>query len=370
MTRPGSMSSSHVIDTFDDLPTPLVMAPVGTGRRTVTQRLTLPLSDPLAAADKNAWESLLNWYARDLPPEMPTPMMLPPAPGRSIGSPVLGARSGWQVYDDDMLESPLVLPETHVKKREARVDSFELGLVNGVGPTIDPSRLIKPHNGHPVSRDKRTQSMGRVGRVRKSTTAIFDALISPPLPPFNPPPLSIGHPLPESNPAQDHVKRPMNSFILYRRDHNLITRLKHPEMTVQQISRHLGAQWHAEPQSVRDAYREKAFQEVKRHQEQHPDYQYHPRPPRRRRRSSIRGDGGDSTARPDTSQRVNQTPSDPTPHETIPTPTMIVSFDQILANRPFSNGDGGLLESQSPIDYFQVNTTEEHDLDIPTIDLL
>lgn len=79
--------------------------------------------------------------------------------------------------------------------------------------------------------------------------------------------------------------RPMNAFILYRRELHAKLQEMHPTMTMPDISKAVSKLWRGESEKVRNAYCQKAKEMRERHAEMYPGFQY--RSYGRRRRSTC-----------------------------------------------------------------------------------
>lgn len=80
--------------------------------------------------------------------------------------------------------------------------------------------------------------------------------------------------------CEDHeaqrIKRPKNSFILYRLAKADEIRKSMGTNSNQDVSKQAGAKWAAEPQAVKDRFEALAQQEKERHARMYPDYKYKP----------------------------------------------------------------------------------------------
>ncbi|KAH7061550.1 hypothetical protein B0J12DRAFT_736665 [Macrophomina phaseolina] len=81
------------------------------------------------------------------------------------------------------------------------------------------------------------------------------------------------------------IPRPRNAFILYRQHHQAAIVAQHPGLANPDISKIIGEQWKAQPESVRSEWKALAEEEKIRHQQQYPEYRYQPR--RGGRRGSL-----------------------------------------------------------------------------------
>ncbi|KAF9633821.1 hypothetical protein BFW01_g4715 [Lasiodiplodia theobromae] len=81
------------------------------------------------------------------------------------------------------------------------------------------------------------------------------------------------------------IPRPRNAFILYRQHHQAAIVAQHPGLANPEISKIIGEQWKAQPESVRSEWKALAEEEKIRHQQQYPEYRYQPR--RGGRRGSL-----------------------------------------------------------------------------------
>jgi hypothetical protein len=72
------------------------------------------------------------------------------------------------------------------------------------------------------------------------------------------------------------VKRPMNSFMLYRKAYQNRTKEYHLQNNHQVVSTVCGESWHIEPEEIRNQYNEWARIERTNHQNAHPGYKFSP----------------------------------------------------------------------------------------------
>ncbi|OJT14299.1 Sporulation minus regulator 2 [Trametes pubescens] len=77
--------------------------------------------------------------------------------------------------------------------------------------------------------------------------------------------------------TEPHIRRPLNAFMLYRRDFN--DRLKETgDRPFQQnlLSKTVGEQWNKEPDDVKEHYKELAMAEQEKHRRKYPGYKFKP----------------------------------------------------------------------------------------------
>jgi hypothetical protein len=94
---------------------------------------------------------------------------------------------------------------------------------------------------------------------------------------------------------RDTPPRPLNSFMIYRREYQKKIKEQHPNILLSELSRiskSAADEWAQEPQHVKQKYAEKARVEKERHMKLYPNYVYCPRRPSRskqRKKSTSEG---------------------------------------------------------------------------------
>jgi hypothetical protein len=101
---------------------------------------------------------------------------------------------------------------------------------------------------------------------------------------------------PEVTSSQNHIKRPLNAFMLWSHKQRQRIALNNPQMPNSEISKQLGAEWRRLSESDKDPFKEEAKKLKRQHELDHPNYKFVQR--RKRKLSPNHAAGNASSVLP------------------------------------------------------------------------
>nr|CAB3231215.1 capicua Cic protein /capicua homolog [Phallusia mammillata] len=79
---------------------------------------------------------------------------------------------------------------------------------------------------------------------------------------------------PRKKQGKDHIRRPMNAFMIFSKRHRSLVHQKHPNQDNRTVSKILGEWWYALSQGEKQKYHDLAFQVKEAHFKAHPDWKW------------------------------------------------------------------------------------------------
>lgn len=97
---------------------------------------------------------------------------------------------------------------------------------------------------------------------------------------------------PKKASKKNHVKRPLNAFMLWAKDERNKMREGNPELHNASISKHLGIVWQGLDRKIKDCYQAKAQQLKLLHEKEYPGYKYQPRKNKNKKAETVTTESG------------------------------------------------------------------------------
>ncbi|XP_022091787.1 uncharacterized protein LOC110979917 isoform X2 [Acanthaster planci] len=180
------------------------------------------------------------------------------------------------VYDakmNDVVLSPFAGPLFQINENcsNAFGDGFKLAVVTNRATPIDcsPIAALTPSTSKPHATTPPKICSDDVGVVITDVDTM-------------PAPNSDSLPRKRAHPT-NHIKRPMNAFMVWARIHRARLAHQFPHANNADISIQLGQSWNALTQEQKQPFYDEAEKLRKLHRQEHPGWVYSPRPPKRRR---------------------------------------------------------------------------------------
>ncbi|KPM07860.1 hypothetical protein NH340_JMT07556 [Sarcoptes scabiei] len=188
----------------------------------------------------------------------------------SIGSNGDTQKKNVDDYEDDVFVD--ISDSGHSDKNESQRESSPLNLANHNNDQKEQKLQYVKDSKKIRSRSKRrSSSFSSVNNVKGEKAVKRSAIIASSTSNLNPSELQE---INSDSTDKQHIRRPMNAFMIFSKRHRALVHQKHPNSDNRTVSKILGEWWYSLPAQEKQKYQELANKVKEAHYKRHPDWKW------------------------------------------------------------------------------------------------